>query len=195
MGEERGCGGDSCGRGRRSCWGSDRPYSLTSLCRLTLQIDGYGSGVMRQLLFGIYSQVPLKVSILTWRLLRDRLPIKVNLSTRGIISVVDHYCVSDCGEAETAQHLFLSCSTFGSLWSLLSSWIGSSLVTAQTLPDHFVQFTISAGVIRARRSFMQLIWLVCVWVGGQNETTDCSEVQQTLHFICWTRSKKFLIGG
>ncbi|GAU31770.1 hypothetical protein TSUD_22160 [Trifolium subterraneum] len=82
--------------------------------------------------------VPLKVSILAWRLLRDRLPTKVNLSTRCIIPVADHYCVSDCGEAETTQHLFLSCSTFGSLWSLLSSWICSSLVTAQTLLDHFV---------------------------------------------------------
>ncbi|PNX62724.1 hypothetical protein L195_g061286, partial [Trifolium pratense] len=45
-----------------------------------------------------------------------------------------------------------------------SSWIGSSLVTAQTLSEHFVQFTDSAGGSRARRSFMQLVWLACVWV-------------------------------
>ncbi|PNX86922.1 cytochrome p450 [Trifolium pratense] len=42
------------------------------------------------------------------------------------------------GEVESAQHLFLSCSTFGSLWSLVTSWIDSSLVTAQTPSDHFV---------------------------------------------------------
>ncbi|GAU23552.1 hypothetical protein TSUD_40300 [Trifolium subterraneum] len=72
-----------------------------------------------------------------------------------------HHCVSGCGEVESAQHLFLSCSTFG---SLVSSWIGSSMVTAQILPDHFIQFTCSAGGSRARRSFMQLIWLACVWV-------------------------------
>ncbi|MCH81186.1 tether containing UBX domain for GLUT4 [Trifolium medium] len=54
-------------------------------------------------------------------------------------------------------------STFGSLWSLVSSWIGSSAVNnAQTLSDHFVQFISSAGGHRARRSFMQLIWLACV---------------------------------
>ncbi|GAU21406.1 hypothetical protein TSUD_32360 [Trifolium subterraneum] len=111
-----------------------------------------------------HSQVPLKVSILAWRLLWDRLPTKVNLITRGILPAVAHYCVSGCREVESAQHLFLSCSTFGSLWSLVSSWIGSSLVMAQTLSDHFVQFTISAGGSRARRSFMQLIWLACVWV-------------------------------
>ncbi|CAJ2657271.1 unnamed protein product [Trifolium pratense] len=68
-----------------------------------------------------HRQVPLKVSICVWRLLRD--------------------------------------STFVALWSLVSSWIGSPLVTAQTLSDHFVRFTVSAGDLRARRSFMQLIWL------------------------------------
>ncbi|GAU12613.1 hypothetical protein TSUD_132230 [Trifolium subterraneum] len=52
----------------------------------------------------------------------------------------------------------------GSLWSLISSWIGSPLVDSQTLSAHFLQFTSSAGVSRAHRSFMQLIWLACVWV-------------------------------
>ncbi|XP_045821746.1 uncharacterized protein LOC123914588 [Trifolium pratense] len=94
---------------------------------------------------------------LIWRLLRDRLPTKANLITRGILSEAAHHCVSGCGGVESAQHLFLSCSTFGALWSLVSSWNGSSLVTAQTLSGHFIQFTGSAGGLRARRSFMQLI--------------------------------------
>ncbi|GAU35513.1 hypothetical protein TSUD_155440 [Trifolium subterraneum] len=111
-----------------------------------------------------HSQVPLKVSIFAWRLLRDRLPTKANLIIRGVLPAEDHLCISSCGADESAQHLFVSCSTFGSLWPLVSSWIGSSLVSAQTLSDHFVQFTTSAGDTRARRSFMQLIWLACVWV-------------------------------
>ncbi|GAU50095.1 hypothetical protein TSUD_28830 [Trifolium subterraneum] len=106
--------------------------------------------------------VPLKVSILAWRLLRDRLPTKANLISRGILPVGDSHCVSGCGSVESAHHVFISCSMFGSLWSLVSSWVGSATVTAQTLSDHFVQFTISAGGTRARRSFMQLIWLACV---------------------------------
>ncbi|KEH29430.1 hypothetical protein MTR_4g036635 [Medicago truncatula] len=32
-------------------------------------------------------KVPLKVSILAWRLMRDRLPTKLNLANRGILSV------------------------------------------------------------------------------------------------------------
>jgi hypothetical protein len=71
-----------------------------------------------------HSQVPLKVSILAWRLLRDRLPTKDNLVTRGILPTADHLCVSGCGEVESAHHLFISCGTFGSLWALVRSWIG-----------------------------------------------------------------------
>ncbi|GAU48878.1 hypothetical protein TSUD_406570, partial [Trifolium subterraneum] len=111
-----------------------------------------------------HPQDPLKVPILAWRLLRDRLPTKVNMINRGILPAATHFCVSGCGAAKTAQHLFLSCSTFGSLLASVSSWIGSSLVKLQTLSDHFVQFTSSACGARACRSFMQLIWFACVWV-------------------------------
>jgi hypothetical protein len=34
-----------------------------------------------------HKQVPLKVSVFAWRLLRDHLPTKENLANRGIISV------------------------------------------------------------------------------------------------------------
>ncbi|PNX88554.1 hypothetical protein L195_g044660 [Trifolium pratense] len=67
-------------------------------------------------------------------------------------------------DVESAHHLFLSCSTYGSLWVLVRSWIGVSMVDYTSLGDHFVQFTSSAGCSRARRSFMQLIWLACVWI-------------------------------
>ncbi|KAK2416292.1 hypothetical protein QL285_038696 [Trifolium repens] len=111
-----------------------------------------------------HRQVPLKLSILAWRLLRDRLPTKANLVSRGILAPDLRVCVTGCGGIETTQHLFLSCSTFGSLWALVRSWIGFSVVDASSLTDHFVQFTYSTGGLRARRSFLQLIWLACVWV-------------------------------
>ncbi|GAU19784.1 hypothetical protein TSUD_182190 [Trifolium subterraneum] len=68
-----------------------------------------------------HGQVPLKVSVLAWRLLRDMLPTKSNLVARGILSSEAHHCVSGCGAVESSQHLFLSCSTFGSLWQFSSA--------------------------------------------------------------------------
>ncbi|CAJ2641817.1 unnamed protein product [Trifolium pratense] len=111
-----------------------------------------------------HPQVPLKVSILAWRLLRDRLPTRVNLVTRRVLPPTAHMCVFGCGEAESAHHLFISCGFVGSLWDLVRSWIDIPLVDFGSLRDHFIQFTSSAGGSRARRSFLQLIWLACVWV-------------------------------
>jgi len=71
-----------------------------------------------------HNQVPLKVSILAWRLPRDRLPTKSNLLNHDIISSEAALCTSACGQAETASHLFLHCTTFGSLWRLVQSWLG-----------------------------------------------------------------------
>ncbi|XP_045831535.1 uncharacterized protein LOC123922923 [Trifolium pratense] len=107
-----------------------------------------------------HPQIPLKVSIFAWRLLRDRLSTKTNLVIRGIISSSAQVCVAGCGEAESAHHLFISCSFFGSLWALVCTWIDISLTDSSTIQEHFVHFTSSLGGSRARRSFLQLIWLV-----------------------------------
>ncbi|KAK2457253.1 hypothetical protein QL285_004548 [Trifolium repens] len=140
----------------------DTGYSVRGAYQLLTSQDSLTLGEAEDLVW--HKQVPLKVSIFAWRLLRDRLPTKTNLVARGIISPEVHFCVSGCGDIESAQQLFLSCGTFGSLWTLVRSWIGFSAVDTHTIPDHFVQFTYSVGGLRACRFFLQLIWLACVWV-------------------------------
>ena len=113
-----------------------------------------------------HNQVPLKVSIFAWRLLRDRLPTKSNLVHRQIISSETSLCVSDCGLVETSHHLFLSCNIFSSLWPLVRHWLGIIGVDTNIIADHFLQFVHLTGGGKAKRSFLQLIWLLCVWVVG-----------------------------
>ncbi|XP_024632905.1 uncharacterized protein [Medicago truncatula] len=48
-----------------------------------------------------YNQVPLKVSVFAWRLIRDRLPTKANLAIRGVIPADDIFCVSGCGDGRS----------------------------------------------------------------------------------------------
>ncbi|XP_039682999.1 uncharacterized protein [Medicago truncatula] len=93
-----------------------------------------------------HNQVPLKVSILAWRLLRDRLPTKSNLVERGIISVENRFCVTGCGQVEDVNHLFLSCPIFGALWPLVRAWLGVEGVDSHTISDHCVQFIEYAGL-------------------------------------------------
>jgi hypothetical protein len=140
----------------------DAGHSVRGAYQLLISQDSFTLGDAEDLVW--HKRVHLKVFIFAWRLLHDKLPTKLNLVARGIISSEGHFCVSGCGGIKSAQLLFLSCSTFGSLWTLVRSWIGFSTADAHTLTAHLVQFTYSAGGLRAHRSFLQLIWLACVWV-------------------------------
>ncbi|PNX85681.1 70 kDa peptidyl-prolyl isomerase, partial [Trifolium pratense] len=140
----------------------DTGYTVRGAYQLLISDASVTTEVADHLIW--HFQVPLKVSIFAWRLLRGRLSTRVNLVTRGVLSSIVHTCAFGCGEAESAHHLFISCSTTGSLWDLVHSWIGIPLVDYTTLRDHFAQFVSSAGGSRARRSFLQLIWLACVWL-------------------------------
>ena len=73
-------------------------------------------------------------------------------------------CISGYGSLESTQHLFLSCSTFATLWLMVRDWIGFSGVDTNVVSDHFVQFVHSTGGSKATKSFLQLIWLLWAWV-------------------------------
>ena len=111
-----------------------------------------------------HKQVPLKVSIVVWRLLKDRLPTKINLQRRGIAQVIDTMCVSGCGKEEFASHLFLHCHVFGSIWQHIRSWIGVTGVDTDNVSEHFQQFINYSGYSKAHRSCLQLLCLLCVWL-------------------------------
>ena len=94
-------------------------------------------------------QVPLKVSIVAWRLLKDRLPTRSNLHRRDILMLEGVTCVSGCGDEELSSHLFLHCGVFGSLWQHIRSWIGVSGVDPLNINDHFFQFIHYTGFLKA----------------------------------------------
>jgi len=85
-------------------------------------------------------QVPLKVSVFTWRLLRDRLPTRDNLLHRGIIHQDGTSCIGGCGSSETAAHLILQCDVFGSMWHYVYRWVGISFIAPATVGAHFQHF-------------------------------------------------------
>ncbi|GAU41424.1 hypothetical protein TSUD_26040 [Trifolium subterraneum] len=171
----------------------DKGYTVRGAYQLLTSRDSITLDAASGLIW--HTQIPLKVSICAWRLLCDKLPTTANLVTRCILSPEDHHCMSGCGAVESAQHLFLSCSTFGSLWSLVSSWIGSSSVDSHILPDILfsllIQQVVPERVVFSCNSSGLRAFGLC----GMNETIDCSETQETLYNKCWTRSIFFPIGG
>ena len=104
--------------------------------------------------------VPLKVVLFAWRLFRDRLPTKDNLLRRGVIPYDSRLCIAECNTVETSTHLFLHCPTFGAVWYLLLRWLGFSIALPLGVVDHFNQFSLDGGNVKARGAILHAIWFV-----------------------------------
>jgi len=107
-----------------------------------------------------HKQLPLKVLILVWRLFRNRFLTKDNLLVRDILSHDNQLCV-------TGWRLLNICFCLAPVLLLYRALLGLSLdfVTLTVLfTEHVVQFVYLSGGFRASRSFLQLVWLYCIWV-------------------------------
>jgi hypothetical protein len=100
-------------------------YFVRSVYQMLIIDDSHTLDTTSDLIWHIH--VPAKVSILAWRLLRNRLPTKDNLVAHGILTHDVHSCLSGCGEIETAQYFFLSCTIIKYLWHLFCDWIDISM--------------------------------------------------------------------
>jgi len=109
-------------------------------------------------------QIPSKVSLLVWRLLRNRLPTKDNLLRRRVINGSALTCVVGCEAFETTLHLFLNCGVSSVLWADVRMWLGIFTVTPSDIRLHFQQFTKMAGMPRSSHLFFSIIWFVVISV-------------------------------
>ena len=112
-----------------------------------------------------HKHIPSKVSLLVWRLLRNRLPTKDDLVRRGVLHANDITCgAAGCDSNETISHLFLSCDNYYEVRSNVWNWLGISSVTSVDLRQHFMQFTLMGGTPRASHLFLRAIWFATIWV-------------------------------
>jgi hypothetical protein len=79
-------------------------------------------------------------------------------------SLLQTHISAGCGQVESAQHLFIHCDHFGTIWQQVRHWIGVAGVDNHILRAHLFQFTNYLGGTRTRRSFLQFLWLLCVWL-------------------------------
>jgi len=111
-----------------------------------------------------HKDVPTKVSVFVWRLLQNKLPTKDNLVKRDVISVKDYFCAAGFSEMELSIHLFLHCNLFDLLWYLVRGWSGFSSVDLCSILGLFNHYAILTLGSKARRSFLHLICVTCVWL-------------------------------
>ena len=65
---------------------------------------------------------------------------------------------------DTAEHLFLGCDIFISVWSLVLQWLHISFVAPASVRDHLLQFGHLAEFPRHSHLFFRIIWFTYVWV-------------------------------
>ncbi|GJV49231.1 RNA-directed DNA polymerase, eukaryota, reverse transcriptase zinc-binding domain protein [Tanacetum coccineum] len=68
-----------------------------------------------------YKVLPRKVNIFMWRLFLDRLPHRLNLSSRGL-DIESIMCPVCNGSVESNSHIFFSCTSTSSIWRLVRGW-------------------------------------------------------------------------
>ncbi|GKC70098.1 RNA-directed DNA polymerase, eukaryota, reverse transcriptase zinc-binding domain protein, partial [Tanacetum coccineum] len=74
------------------------------------------------------------VNIFMWRLLLDRLPHRLNLSSRGLD--IDSILCPVCSEhVESNSHVFFSCSVAFNIWRLVRGWCDLKIPTLSTCDE------------------------------------------------------------
>ncbi|MCH82216.1 cytochrome P450, partial [Trifolium medium] len=106
--------------------------------------------------------IPLKFSILAWRVFQNRLPTKENLLKRRIFINSSNLCEGGCGSSESEEHVLFNCPILSSVWKEIVRWLGIPIAFAKGGYDHFQMFK---GLIpgRARiKDMLSIIWLSTV---------------------------------
>nr|GEW05759.1 retrotransposon protein, putative, Ty1-copia subclass [Tanacetum cinerariifolium] len=81
-----------------------------------------------------YKMIPKKVNVFMWRMLLDRLPNRLYLSSRGLD--IDSISFMVCNEhVESNDHVFFTCDTAVAIWNLVRSWIDLPLPSFLSCED------------------------------------------------------------
>ena len=162
---------------------STRTFSVRSAYKfLTLQPPVVSSADALSLW---HKDVPLKVVLFGWRLIRDRLPTKDNLFRRGVIDQASRQCVSGCGSRK--HHLIYSCIVI-CLVLYGSSFIDGSACSWLHLSRCWITLLSLAGAVVTQRAtdlFSRLYGLRQIGKYGRKETT-CFLMSKNARFIRWS---------
>jgi len=137
-------------------------------------------------------KLPSKIVIFAWRLIRDRLPTKVNLRRRQI-QLGDSRCPF-CGvEEESAGHLFFLCRKIIPIWWESLSWVNLSGAFPNHPRHHFLQhiYGVTEGM---RSSRWKWWWMALTWTIWKHRNTiifsngsfNANGILDDTIFLLWT---------
>ncbi|XP_027157997.1 uncharacterized protein LOC113759614 [Coffea eugenioides] len=115
------------------------------------------------------STLPLKLSFLAWRAIRNYLLVDANLQRRGVCLPSKCYCC--CNAEETVLHLFLSGPVIVEVWSHFANKFGVSMDGCGSLSSVFLTWLHSTPLASKNhiRVFFPIVICWCLWL-ERNDT-------------------------
>ena len=137
-------------------------------------------------------KIPAKSAVFAWRLIKDRLPTKINLRRRQVM-VNDMLCPFCKIKEEEAAHLFFNCSNILPLWWESLSWVNLATALPQNPRDHYLQH--GNGTADGKKSTRWKCWWIAltwtIWqhrnkIVFQNASFDASKMLDDAILLIWT---------
>ena len=79
--------------------------------------------------------------MLAWKVLKGKIPTRVNLHRRGIV-LPSSMCPLCNQEEETVNRLFVECKVAYKVCVMVSKWVGVQVVYSNDMKHHLLQFTL-----------------------------------------------------
>ena len=142
-------------------------------------------------------KIPPKVVVFAWRLFRDRLPTKSNLTRRNV-ALNDTSCPFCRRTEEDAAHLFLHCHKILPLWWESMAWVNILGVSPQYPRQHFSQHA-AVMVKGIRQNRWKCWWMALTWAVWQQrnkilfsqQTFDGNKILEDAVLLLWTWLRTF----
>ncbi|GJT37184.1 RNA-directed DNA polymerase, eukaryota, reverse transcriptase zinc-binding domain protein [Tanacetum coccineum] len=105
--------------------------------------------------------LPRKVNIFMWRLKLDRLPHRLNLSSRGI-EIPEISCPSCSGNVESNQHIFFGCDFAKEVWKIIRRWCEEAFPLFDS-NAHWIDWLDSWSAPREKKHCFLIIMATSLW--------------------------------
>ncbi|GJU39610.1 putative reverse transcriptase domain-containing protein [Tanacetum coccineum] len=105
--------------------------------------------------------LPRKVNIFMWRLKLERLPHRLNISSRGI-EIPEISCPSCNGNVESNDHIFFECTLANEIWKIIRRWCDGSFPLFD-FNVHWMDWLLSWQVSKDRKHRTYVIIMASLW--------------------------------
>ncbi|XP_071739754.1 uncharacterized protein [Rutidosis leptorrhynchoides] len=122
-----------------------------------------------------YKFLPRIIKVFLWRLKLDSLPLRWNLSAKGLDINSTPYCLSGLQQGVASRdHLFFGCSLALDVWRNIRIWVDRSLPSFASWED-FVSWIVDSYIPGITKDRIIAIVVTLFWAGARIEEQNESE--------------------